>query len=108
MPGKTVAEFCKSGICPSAETLLRFDGSELFLAEMMTVSAHLAECEFCSTELYFLTSFPLNEKTDCGQTPKMPFALNQLAEALLGGRETEFRHLDNLLYSNEQLTLKDA
>ena len=105
---KTVAEFCKSGTCPSAETLLRYDGSDLSLAEMMNVSAHLAECEFCSTELYFLTSFPLSEEPVCGQAPKMPFALKQLAEALLGGRETEFRQLENLLYSNEQLTLKDA
>jgi hypothetical protein len=104
---KTAPEFCKSGACPSAETLLRFDSADLFFAETMSVSAHLVECEFCSTELYFLNNFPQAE-ANCGQASEIPFALRQLAEALLGGRQTEFRLLENLLYGNEQLTLKNA
>ncbi len=104
---KTAPKFCKSGVCPSAATLLRFNSDDLFFAEMLSVSAHLAECEFCSAELYFLTKFPQTE-SDCDQAPEIPSALKQLAETLLGGRETEFRLLEKLLYGNEQLTLKNA
>ncbi|MDQ4120866.1 MAG: hypothetical protein M3209_05425 [Acidobacteriota bacterium] len=104
---KTVAEFCKSEICPSAETLLGFESAELFFAEMMGVSAHLAECEFCLTELYFLTNFPQTE-SNCEPAPEIPSALKQLAEALLGDAQSEFRLLNILLSGNEQLTFKNA
>lgn len=104
---KTAPKFCKSGVCPSAATLMRFNGDDLFFAEMLSVSAHLAECDFCSAELYFLTQFPQTE-SNCSPAPEIPSALKQLAEALLGGKETESRLLDNLLYGNEQLTLKNA
>jgi hypothetical protein len=104
---KPAEEFCKSRICPSAETLLAFHCAELIFAEMRSISSHLARCEFCSAELHLLTSFPQAE-ANYNQTAEMPFALRQLAEALLGGKQTEFRLLENLLYGDEQLTLKNA
>lgn len=104
---KTAEEFCKSRVCPSADTLLAFHYAELIFAEMRSVASHLGGCEFCSAELHLLTSFP-PAKANCYQTVEMPFALRQLAEVLLGGKQTEFRLLENLLYGDEQLTLKNA
>lgn len=104
---RTAENFYKSGVCPSAEELLAFHFAELSLPEMMTVSSHLERCEFCAAELHFLTSVPQVE-ANYNQPTEMPPALRQLAEALLGGKQSEFRLLENLLPGSEQLTLKNA
>jgi hypothetical protein len=103
---KTAKYFCKSGVCPSAESLLAFADAELTQTEMFYISAHLSLCDFCSAELHFLTSFPQSE-AKC-EKAEIPFALKQLAEALLCGARTEFQLLEELISNTEQLTLKNA
>jgi hypothetical protein len=95
MSQKTAAHFCKRGVCPTAETLLGFHRAELSATKARCVSEHLTECEFCCAEFDFLTAYPPNEEKITNA--EMPSALRDLAEALLGGRQGEFRLLDKML-----------
>jgi hypothetical protein len=103
---KTAKYFCKSGVCPSAESLLAFADADLIQQEMFFISTHISSCDFCCAELHFLTSFPQLE-AKC-EKAAIPFALKQLAEALLCGKQAEFQLLEELLNNTEQLTLKNA
>lgn len=102
----TAKYFCKSGVCPTAESLLAFANAELTQPEMFFISAHLTSCDFCSAELHFLTSFPPAE-AKCEEA-EIPFALKQLAEALLCSKQTGFQVLEDLLNGSEQLKLNTA
>lgn len=104
---ETASKFCKYKSCPSAEKLLRFNEGELLFAEMKNIAAHLDDCEFCSSELYFLLNFPQTETNAC-YAMEIPPALKQLAEVLLGGKQKEFSLLKKLLPENEQTSLKNA
>ncbi len=106
MSNKKAATFCKREVCPSAEKLLAFHRSELSKTAMRETTNHLCECEFCSTELYFLAVHPPAEETSFES--EMPAALRQLAEVLLGGKQKEYRLLNQLLGEKEFLTLKSA
>ena len=107
MNSKSAQMFYKSGACPSSQTLLAFYNDEILIPEMRGISSHLRKCEFCETELYFLTSFAGEEDND-EQTTEIPAALRELAEALLGGKQNEFRLLKQLLNPQEYLSLKSA
>lgn len=85
---------------------MAFADAELTQPEMFFISAHLTLCDFCAAELHFLTSFPpLDAKCEKAE---IPFALKQLAEALLCGTQKEFKLLEDLISNTEQLTLKNA
>lgn len=107
MKSKSKKRFCKSGRCPASETLLAFHNDEISLIEMRGVAAHLRKCEFCSAELHFLISCPPLE-ANCGKAEDIPPALLELAEALLGGKQKEYRLLYELLNGKEFLMLKNA
>jgi hypothetical protein len=81
MPFLPVTIFCKSAHCPASETLLAYRKSGMARGERAFVEAHLAVCEFCSSELQLLDRYRYGaEEIVLGQ---MPAALRRLAEELL-------------------------
>lgn len=104
----TALKFYKTGVCPSSEALLAYNSeTDSFFTESDAMTAHLADCEFCSAELHFLINVPPPE-TSCAQPSEVPPALRQLAEALLGNKQKEFRLREILLSGSEHLTMKSA
>jgi anti-sigma factor RsiW len=81
MPSLPVTIFCKSAHCPASETLLAYRKSGMARGERAFVEAHLAACEFCSSELQLLDRYRYGaEEIVIGQ---IPAALRKLAEELL-------------------------
>lgn len=81
MPALPVTIFCKSARCPASETLLAYRTSGMAKGERAFVEAHLAVCEFCSSELQLLERYTYGaEEIVIGQ---MPAHLRKLAEELL-------------------------
>lgn len=100
--------FCKNAYCPSSPVLLDFQKGELSTEESRAIRRHLTECEFCAAETEFYARFPQAEDA-CGEAETaIPAPLYQLAEALLGSRQTNFTLLKKLLGENENLTLEKA
>lgn len=92
-------KFCKSRNCPTTETLYFYAGAELTAAETSPVAKHLSVCEFCCSELQFLTAHPpLEEKIS---PPEIPYQLRQLAEVLLDGKNAGLGFLNKLFRENE-------
>lgn len=81
MRSKKETKFCKRVSCPPAELLLAFQAEELEPVDYRDIAKHLAECEFCDSELRFLVAHPPLEEA-C-QEIEMPFPMRQLAEAIL-------------------------
>jgi hypothetical protein len=107
---KKAATFRKNKTCPATEILLAFHHAETANRDARKISSHLEKCEFCSAELYFLGKYPPTTEIDekSNQLTEMPPALKQLAEALLGGKQTEFRLLAELFKNREIAVLKKA
>jgi hypothetical protein len=93
--------FCKSAHCPASEILLAYRKSGMARGERAFVEAHLAVCEFCSSELQLLDRYRYGaEEIVLGQ---IPAALRKLAEELLPramrgystARVVETHHLSN-------------
>ncbi|HEY6046560.1 MAG TPA: hypothetical protein VIU65_08155 [Pyrinomonadaceae bacterium] len=81
MPSLPVTIFRKSAHCPASETLLAYRKSGMARGETAFVEAHLAVCEFCSSELQLLDRYSYGaEEIVIG---RIPVALRALAEALL-------------------------
>lgn len=81
MSSLPVTIFCKSARCPASETLLAYRKSGMARGEAAFVEAHLAVCEFCSSELQLLDRYSYGaEEIVIGQ---IPAALRKLAEELL-------------------------
>jgi hypothetical protein len=81
MPSLPVTIFRKSAHCPASETLLAYRKSGMAKGERAFVEAHLAVCEFCSSELQLLDRYRYGaEEIVIGQ---IPAALRKLAEKLL-------------------------
>jgi len=81
MPSLPVTIFRKSAHCPTAGTLLAYRKSGMAKGETAFVEAHLAVCEFCSSELQLLDRYSYGaEEIVIGQ---IPASLRKLAEELL-------------------------
>jgi hypothetical protein len=85
--------FCKQKNCPATEVLADFardkrDKDEIYFYRNNFIREHLKRCEFCSAELQFLTTFKPSEDK-CLPPPEIPFALRQLAEIMLGSKQTQ-------------------
>ncbi len=81
MPSLPVTIFRKSAHCPASETLLAYRKSVMARGESAFIEAHLAVCEFCTSELQLLDRYSYGaEEIVIGQ---IPAALRKLAEELL-------------------------
>ncbi|MCU0240224.1 MAG: hypothetical protein MUC29_12350, partial [Pyrinomonadaceae bacterium] len=92
--------------CPSSEKLLAFQKDELFGKEKLMIGKHLADCEFCASELELYEHYPQSDETIVASD--IPLPLYQLAEALLSTGQKRFSILNNLLNENENLSLNKA
>lgn len=108
MASVSTATFCKRKTCPTTELLLLYQGGALPPPLASTITAHLAACDFCDSELFLLTKCPPMNSPRYKPAP-IPEALYRLAKTLLGGgapRVTS-RKLE-LICTGDQLTLTDA
>jgi len=99
--------FCKRVTCPSSETLVSYGTRALAAEQMLTVSTHLDECDFCGAEFQLLRRNTAREDEEC-ITPAMPSHLRRLAQSLL---TADWLHMESLAvagYEKERLTLTDA
>jgi hypothetical protein len=82
MNSSGVGSFTKQAACPSSKTLLSYRSARLSPEVRKLVVAHLAECDFCWSELGLLAHHTPPGKA-AGRPPAMPMNLRLLAEALL-------------------------
>ena len=95
--------FEKRRQCPSSETLLAYQQSELSSRQKPRIASHLADCDFCAAELLFLSRHPpANERFEVAE---MPFALCTLAKALLIKESFRSKALLDEFYRKETRTL---
>ena len=95
--------FCKDTNCPSSQRLLAFQNGEVRLKEGLTIERHLADCEFCISEVEFYQHYPQSEETIA--KVEIPLPLLELAEALLGNKHKEFSTLNRLLCGKEAVKI---
>ena len=75
------ARFAKTRGCPSAE-MLEFDiDAEGSAQTSELIASHLANCDFCCAEAYFLAKH--KNRSTITEAPQMPGSLRLLAQALL-------------------------
>jgi hypothetical protein len=98
-----MVNFCKNASCPSSENLLEFINSEITTKAAKKIEKHLDECEFCSSEIELYEHYTVQDEII--PEPKIPTPLFQLAEALMGSKQKNFRLLNKLLNENESFTL---
>lgn len=91
--------FCKDTNCPSSQRLLAFQSGEVSLEESVILERHLADCEFCDSEVEFYQHYPQSEETVA--KAEIPLPLLELAEALLGNKHKDFSTLNRLLCKKE-------
>jgi hypothetical protein len=76
--------------------------------QMISVSLHLDECDFCGAELQLLTEHaPPEAEAECTFSD-MPAHLRWLAESLLSADLLSLESLAEPAYEKERLTLTDA
>lgn len=95
--------FCKSAICPSSQRLLAFESGDAAADECEKIEKHLAECEFCESELEFYAHYPQSDEAVA--KVEIPIPLYELAEALLGNKHKDFLALNKLLCEEEQVKI---
>ncbi len=94
-----MATFCKDINCPSSQELLAFQIGEAALKERGEIEEHLADCEFCASEVEFYAHNPQSEEAFV--KVEIPIPLYELAEALLSNKHKDFMLLNKLLCENE-------
>jgi hypothetical protein len=82
MNSSGVGSFTKQAACPSSKTLLSYHSTKLSAEVTKLVVWHLAECDFCWSEVKLLSHHTPPGKGE-GRPPAMPMNLRLLAEALL-------------------------
>ncbi len=92
--------FCKNANCPASQKLLAFQNGEVSIGKREAILSHLAECEFCATEIEFYARYPQAEEETVAKA-EIPAPLFELASALLGNRHKDFSLLNQLLCQNE-------
>lgn len=79
-----VGSFTKQAACPSSKVLLEYRLARLASELRKLVEWHLAECDFCWSEVRLLTHYKRRGQTKADhRPPAMPVNLRVLAEALL-------------------------
>lgn len=91
--------FCKNSDCPSSQKLLAFQNGETKASENESIRDHLADCEFCATEVEFYARYPQSEEP-VGKADIPPY-LFELAEELLKNRRGGLSSLNRLFSENE-------
>jgi hypothetical protein len=81
MSSARTARFAKTRGCPSAETLELHTNAEVVAPTSVSIALHLAECDFCCAEAYFLAKH--KNRSAILEAPQMPGSLRLLAGALL-------------------------
>lgn len=99
-----MANFCKSGDCPTSAELLEFEIGELPDEVRKAVRLHLIDCEFCRAEIEFYSRYPQLADEEIAVDAAIPAPLFELAEALLKHR-SDPSSLDALL-RNEKVVSK--
>jgi len=84
MSSARTAKFAKTSGCPSAEALERYTFAEGSAQISDSIASHLANCDFCCAEAYFLAKH--KNRSPITEAPPMPGPLRLLAEALLRSR----------------------
>jgi len=95
--------FCKDTDCPSSQELLAFQNGETAEKERGKIEAHLADCEFCDSEVEFYAHYPQSEEAFV--KVEIPIPLLELAEALLSNKHKDFLALNKLLSDNESVKI---
>jgi hypothetical protein len=95
--------FCKNVVCPSSQDLLVYQRGETSSWETAKIEMHIAECEFCASEVEFYAHYPQAEEP-VGWV-EIPRPLYELAEALLGNKHKDFSFLNRLLCENEGIQI---
>ena len=97
--------FRKNQHCPSSEKLLAFQNGETRTSVGEFIKRHLIDCEFCSAEVELYARYPQSEEP-VGKADIPPY-LFELADALLGSKNKDFKSLNKLLSeSGEQNLVK--
>ena len=81
MSSAKTARFAKTRGCPSAEMLDFYIYAEGSAQTSELIASHLANCDFCCAEAYFLAKH--KNRSPIIEAPHMPGPLRLLAEALL-------------------------
>ncbi len=91
-----MATFCKNEDCPTSQELLAFQLGDIPVADSRAIRNHLPICEFCAAEVEFYERYPPREEfPEFSESPAMPAPLQELAEALIG-RKNSPRHMHEL------------
>src|SRR5690606_35235851 len=84
-----MGNFGKNGDCQPSQELLAFQNGDIPVSESSELRRHLASCEFCSAEVAFYERYPqIDEPADAAPSPAIPEPLRELAEALIGKRQS--------------------
>jgi hypothetical protein len=75
--------------------------------QMIWVSSHLDECDFCGAEIQLLTEHAPAEEEECAFSD-MPLNLRWLAKSLLSADLLGLESLAGTIHEKERLTLTDA
>lgn len=82
-----MANFAKNEDCPASVDLLAFQNGDIPVSESRDIRRHLAECEFCASEVEFYSHYPQpTGPTETTPPAEIPPSLFQLAEAILKKR----------------------
>ena len=92
--------FRKNQHCPSSEKLLAFQKGETRTSVGEFIKRHLTDCEFCSAEVELYARYPQSD--DPVGKAEMPPYLFELADALLGSKDKDFKSLNKLLSENDE------
>lgn len=96
--------FRKNEDCPSSYELLAFEKGDLGGPRGGEVRRHLANCDFCESEVDFYSHYP---QAEAGSEPvesgEIPAPLFELAEALLRSRHGDSTSLNSLLREKDGL-----
>ena len=77
----TQLTFRKTAACPASSTLVSYRMEKLSRKLALGVSEHLADCEFCSSELRLLAHHTPGGRLP--RAPEIPMNLRILAESIL-------------------------
>lgn len=96
-----MATFCKNEDCPTSQELLAFQLGDIPVADSKPIRTHLSICEFCAAEVEFYEHYPPREEVvEQYELPEMPAPLQELAEALIGKKNSS-REMDELFRDME-------
>jgi hypothetical protein len=98
--------FCKRATCPSSKTLLTY-GTQAPSEQMVWVTQHLDNCDFCHAESQLLRKHAPTTEEECTLV-EMPSSLRCLAQSLLTADWLHLETLSETAFEKERLTLTDA